>query len=326
MVHTSLVYLAAEALGQALAVPPVGHHLMPTSRMDKIKNMYAFEGFVYALDNCPSQQDMISDFQRMKSKGARNVITFDLCGDGKDTNFYGDVISAAGTAGLNAMPLVWTLLDDGQNFDDDVVPRIDAVTQAVINNPDPVLAVAMGDEPLYDDDFGSPDNLAKYIKRMKKAFSSAGLSDIPISISDMAYGWQNPSGDISNLVDTVDFFMINDFPYFAWDAEDGGSDTSWNDFIGDINYFEGIANGKPLLVTQTGWPENRNEFAPNSPKVVVSLEAEKGYWNLLDSHCEDFFKDKNIGWMWRSWDDSIDGWGVTKDGKDKWNFNARKTC
>ena len=120
--------------------------------------------------------------------------------------------------------------------------------------------------------------------------------------------------------------MINNFPYFAWDAEDGGSQTSWNDFANDISYFEGIANGKPLLVTQTGWPSNRDEFQPNSPNIVVSLDAEQGYWNLLDSHCEDFFREKNIGWMWRSWDDSIAGWGVTSNGQDKWDFYARSSC
>ena len=90
---------------------------------------------------------------------------------------------------------------------------------------------------------------------MKSAFNKAGAGDIPISISDMAYGWQS-AGDISSVADAVDFFMINNFPYFAWDAQDGGSDTSWNDFTKDISYFEDIANGKPLLVTQVCLPTN----------------------------------------------------------------------
>lgn len=137
----------------------------------------------------------------------------------------------------------------------------------MIANPGPVLAVALGDEviwfpsaaqpcfdnrsspqPLYDNDFGSPSELASYINQMKSAFESAG-ADIPVSISDMAYGWQS-AGDISSVAAAVDFFMINNFPYFAADAQDGGSETSWNDFTKDITYFEGIADGKPLLVTQ----------------------------------------------------------------------------
>ena len=72
---------------------------------------------------------------------------------------------------------------------------------------------------------------------------------MPISISELAYGWQI-TDDLQSLIDAVDFFMINSFPYFAFDAQDGGSETSWKDFVGDIEYYEGIAQGKPLLVTQ----------------------------------------------------------------------------
>lgn len=31
---------------------------------------------------------MTSDFKEMKSKGARTVITFDICGDAKSASFY----------------------------------------------------------------------------------------------------------------------------------------------------------------------------------------------------------------------------------------------
>ncbi|THH04711.1 hypothetical protein EW145_g5315 [Phellinidium pouzarii] len=312
----------------SLAVPSARSEAATQSRMDKLKSMFGFEGFVYALDNCPSSSQLVQDFKQMRTKGARNVITFDYCGNGDDASYYEDgylapeVIKAAGTAGLNIIPLVWTLVDSGQSFSTTTVPRINA---AVINSPGPVLAVALGDEPLYDNDFGSPGNLAKYIRQMKEAFANAGLSDVPVSISDMAYGWQSSKG-ISSVVDAVDFFMINNFPYFSSDAESGGSSTSWKDFTKDISYFESIAKGKPLLVTQTGWPSNKDEFAPNSKNVVVSVSSEEAYWNLLDSHCSDFFKAKNLGWMWRSWDDTIEGWGVTSNGKSKWNFSAKTTC
>ena len=176
-----------------------------------------------------------------------------------------------------------------------------------------------GDEPLYDHDAPSATNLAGHIKQMKRTFSSAGLHDMPVSISELAYGWQiTDKSDAQPLIDVLDFFMINSFPYFAFDAQSGGSDVSWKDFVGDLEYYEGIAKGKPLLVTQvwilniprnggkiindvnaypqTGWPSNRNTWSPNSPDVVVSVESEKGFWDLLDGHCEDFFKSKRIGW------------------------------
>jgi exo-beta-1,3-glucanase (GH17 family) len=106
-----------------------------------------------------------------------------------------------------------------------------------------------GDEPLYDNDAGSALKLAKYLSDMKADLAKAGLSDIPVSISEMAYGWQI-SSDFQSLIDELDFFMINTFPYFVQDAKEGGSDVSWADFTNDIKYYESIAQGKPLLVTQ----------------------------------------------------------------------------
>ena len=98
-----------------------------------------------------------------------------------------------------------------------------------------------GDEPLYDHDAPSATNLAGHIKQMKRTFSSAGLHDMPVSISELAYGWQiTDKSDAQPLIDVLDFFMINSFPYFAFDAQSGGSDVSWKDFVGDLEYYEGI--------------------------------------------------------------------------------------
>jgi len=205
------------------------------------------------------------------------------------------------------------------------VPRINAWVNAVIANPDPVLAVALGDEPLYDWDFGDPPTLASWIKQLRSTFSSHGLT-IPLSISDLAYGWQQ-AGDTSSVQSAVDFYMINNFPYFAQNAQFGNSASSWTNFQSDMNYFKGIAKGKPLLVTQTGWPSNENLYAPNSPDVVATVASETAYWKLLDGHCSDYFKTNNVGWMWRAWDDNLDGWGVKTTGQtDKWAWSGKTSC
>ena len=86
---------------------------------------------------------------------------------------------------------------------------------------------------------------------MRSNFTAAGL-DIPISISELAFGWQS-SGNITAISDSVDFFMINEFPYFAQNAQAGGSDSSWQNLLTDIDYFETLANGRPLLITQVSF-------------------------------------------------------------------------
>lgn len=75
-------------------------------RLEKIKSMYAWEGFVYDinvswcshrqlltivtlfLQQCPSLQEIEQDFLTMKAKGARNVITFEFCGTGEEAAYY----------------------------------------------------------------------------------------------------------------------------------------------------------------------------------------------------------------------------------------------
>jgi exo-beta-1,3-glucanase (GH17 family) len=180
----------------------------------------------------------------------------------------------------------------------------------------------MCDECLYDDDFNSPENLASTIYSIRSQFKAAGL-DIPISISDMAYGWQQAgqTSSSSPVAEAVDFFMANVFPYFSNTASWGGDQGAFDSFKSDISFFEGIANGRPILVTQTGWPSNEDEFSPNSGSVVASVGSEQAYWNLLDGHCGDFFKVKNIGWMWRDYNDEIEGWGVT-DANGNFKFNV----
>jgi hypothetical protein len=111
-----------------------------------------------------------------------------------------------------------------------------------------VIAVSVGDEPLYDWDFGDPDTLATYINSMKSTFASKKLS-IPVSISELAYGWQQ-AGDTSSVADAVDFFMINNFPYFSQNAQSGGDSSSWTNFQSDMSYYKSISQGKPLMVAQ----------------------------------------------------------------------------
>jgi len=299
------------------------------SRLDKIKSMYAFGGFVYSLESCKSSGQITSDFKSMAAHKARTVMTFGFCPSKDTTSDYENVIQAASDAGLDIILLVATLITDSNTLYGNVIPRSQHIAQAIINKPDNVLALALGDEPLYDNDFGSPGTLASHINSLKGQFKSANL-DVPISISDMAFGWQS-AGQVSSsssVAKAVDFFMVNTFPYFGQSASWGGNDGAFESFKKDISFFEGIAGGRPILVTQTGWPSNTAEFAPNSKSIVATVGSSQAYWNLLDSHCSDFFKAKNIGWIWRDWDETISGWGV-KDNSGNFKFSidgVKTTC
>lgn len=111
-------------------------------------------------------------------------------------------------------------------------------------------------KPLYDNDAGSPDALASYIVQMKENFREAGFTgelDIPVSISELAYGWQS-SGNITSVANAVDFFMANDIPYFGQTVRCGGDNLTWQNFLADMAYYASIADGRPILVTQVCTP------------------------------------------------------------------------
>src|ERR1700761_3052651 len=71
----------------------------------------------------------------------------------------------------------------------------------------------------------------------------------PVSLTDMAVGWQQ-AGDISSIANTVDFFLMNNFPYFAGNAGSGNSPQDLSNLKSDVAYFESISQGKPLLMAQ----------------------------------------------------------------------------
>jgi len=284
-------------------------------------NVYAFSGFVYNIDGCTSENTVKANFQDMVTTyKARIVITFGGC---DNNNYFSDLISIAGNLGLKIIPLVWFGYDGGDAWK----TRASVITKAVIANPGPVYGVAYGDEPLYDWAAGDPQTLANAINSMKTQFKNAGLN-IPVSISEMAYGYQQAmSSGAQSVIDAVDMAMINTFPYFAQDAHEGGSNYSWNDFTSDINWFKQHFSGKTLLVTQTGWPSDDSVWPPNSPNAVVSIQSEADYFNLLDTQCS-YFKTNNMGWMARMYDDNgLPGWGVKDfNDKPKFPFSPKLTC
>jgi len=284
--------------------------------------VYAFSGFVYNIDGCTPHDQVYNAFKDMVTTyKARIVITFGGC----DANgYFTDLINMAQSVNLKIIPLVWFGYDGGDQWKE----RANVIIKAVIANPKPVYGVAYGDEPLYDWAAGDPQTLADAIKSMQSQFKQAGLN-IPVSISEMAYGYQQAmSSGAQAVIDAVDMAMINTFPYFAQDAHEGGSSYSWNDFMNDMNWFKDHFNGKLLLVTQTGWPSDDSVWPPNSPDAVVSVQSEQDYFNLLDSKCSSYFKTNNVGWMARMYDDNgLPGWGVKDFNENpKFPFSPKLTC
>ncbi|KAJ1673224.1 glycoside hydrolase 3 protein, partial [Spiromyces aspiralis] len=93
----------------------------------------------------------------------------------------------------------------------------------------------------------------------------AGLESIPVSAAET---WPFYS---DQLIDAVDFIFVHIFPFWEGKTIDDATDT----IFGHIYDIEKIANGKRIIVGETGWPT----AGPNYDAAVPSIDNTRTYLN-----------------------------------------------
>ncbi|KDQ20406.1 glycoside hydrolase family 17 protein [Botryobasidium botryosum FD-172 SS1] len=286
---------------------------------------HGFLGFSYAVNACPSQAQMKSDFTRMrKDFNARYVRIYSAC----DTKgFYDQVVNAAYESNLGVFAMVWFGFDGGNEWK----TRQSALLSTIETNslaPYTIRSFDMGSETLFDHDV-SVKELAQQIKNVKAAVEKYG---IVVSTSDMQYSYVAPGNegapkDILSVVDQVHDHVL---PFFDQDAKDGSN--AWRSVLNSVDWFlQNTNNTKKIILTQTGWPSNTNVWKANSKTAVASVKSEQDYYSLIDSKCSELKKKGprgGIGWFWQIYEDSmLDGWGILgDDGKPKFKFAPITSC
>ena len=99
--------------------------------------------------------------------------------------------------------------------------RRDTLFGTLYSNPKAAFVtrgVQFGSEPLFDDVL-SPAQLAAQVVAAKSNLSSLG---IPITVSELAYGYQERGG-AQNVLDAIDYINIHMLPFFAATATTGRS-------------------------------------------------------------------------------------------------------
>ncbi|KAK3196413.1 hypothetical protein K4F52_000295 [Lecanicillium sp. MT-2017a] len=147
---------------------------------------------------------------------------------------------------------------------------------------DLVIGMSIGSEDLYRDsvtgrknDAGegnSPEAIVGFIKDFKDAFSSGPLSSVPVGHVDTWDAWTNST--IQSVIKAVDWVGVDEYPFY----ESGkGNDIKNAGTLFDRAYEAtiGAANGKPVWVTETGWPY----VGPDWDQAVASVENAKYYWD-----------------------------------------------
>ncbi|KAG6021218.1 hypothetical protein E4U41_002551 [Claviceps citrina] len=175
---------------------------------------------------------------------------------------------------------VWASGSD--NIDRELTALKKAVSTYGSKFTDLVIGISIGSEDLYRDSVtgrknkggigNSPDNIVKFINDFKKAFADSPLGKVPCGHVDTWDAWTNSS--VKAVIDAVDFVGVDEYPYY----ENGkGNDIKNSGRLFDhaFDITAAAVNGKPVWVTETGWPS----IGPNWDQAVSSVENAKYYWD-----------------------------------------------
>ncbi|KAK2630330.1 hypothetical protein QTJ16_001150 [Diplocarpon rosae] len=160
-----------------------------------------------------------------------------------------------------------------------------------------VNGISVGSEDMYrisktgleNDPLGvgaQPSEVVEYIKQVKSVISDAGLS-IPVGHVDTWDVWQN--GSNADVIAEADFLGMNTFPYFQTKEQNSISNGAklFNDAY-DITL--AAANGKPVLITETGWPVAGKTSGSSEP----SPENARSYYEAVG--CNQLFGNVETYW------------------------------
>ena len=180
------------------------------------------------------------------------------------TNAPSSAIQAAIDTDTSLLLGLWASAGDAV-FDNEIAALSSAVAQYGFAFTDRIIGISVGSEDLYR---SSPQGIAneagvgvgsativRYINQVKDLVSQTPLLQGKlVGHVDTWTAWVLPEN--AAVVAAVDWLGHNSFPYFEAtlpnSIEDGESV-----FFNALGATEGVGSGKPVWVTETGWPHGR---------------------------------------------------------------------
>lgn len=284
-------------------------------------NEYAFLGFSYEVSACQSLSQLQREFADIRNNfNGRYVRLYGGC---DREGFYDDVVTAAWANTLGVHALIWF----GFSGNNQWKTRRDTLFSTLHSNPKAKFVtrvVQFGSEPLFDQVL-SPAQLTAQVIAAKQALSDIG---IPVTVSDLAYSYRL-NGGAQDVLDAIDSINIHMLPFFAATSTTGSQ--AWGLVQNDLNFFIKNGNGKKMYFDENGWPSVQySGVRAQSDTAVASVNSERDYFGLLDSHCIDLktVVDGGVGWFAHIYSDEQEpGYGIySTSGKLKFPFAPRTQC
>ena len=162
---------------------------------------------------------------------------------------------------------------------------------------DLVIGISVGSEDLYrisptgiENMSGvgaGPDVISSYISQVRSAVTGTAASSKPIGHVDTWTAWVNGSNDA--VISASDFIGMDAYPYFQTTMTNPIED-GYSLFFDAYDQTVSAAGGKPVWVTETGWPVS----GPTENQAVPSTQNAKTYWDAVG--CGRLFGQVNTWW------------------------------
>ncbi|KAF1917862.1 glycoside hydrolase superfamily [Ampelomyces quisqualis] len=168
------------------------------------------------------------------------------------------------------------------NFDNEIIALKAAITQYGTAFTDLVEGISVGSEDLYritptgiENKSGAgaqPQELINYVQQTRNAIRGTPLEGKPIGHVDTWTVYVNATNN--DFISSLDFLGMDAYPYFQTTmANSVGSGGQL--FFDAYHQTVAAAQGKPVWITETGWPvsgETLNQAVPNSDNARIYWE------------------------------------------------------
>ena len=167
-----------------------------------------------------------------------------------------------------------------ESFNNEIVALKAAIAQYGTAFTDLVVGISVGSEDLYrisaegagGNPGTEPDVLVNYIKQTRDAIAGTPLSGAKLGHVDTWQVYVNASNNA--VTETLDWIGMDGYPYYEGAFANGignGADL----FFDAYNQTVAAAQGKPVWVTETGWPvsgETINQAVPSADNARIYWE------------------------------------------------------
>jgi glucan endo-1,3-beta-D-glucosidase len=249
-----------------------------------------YQGFNYGPTNTDSSAVVESDFEDLFTtaqtlvgiSGFTSARLYTMIQAGT-TNTPTEAIPAAITTKTTLLLGLWASAGS-TIIDNEIAALTAAIQQYGTNFTDLIAGISIGSEDLYRNSpigienlsgvGAQPADIVSYISQVRSAIANTPASGAPIGHVDTWTAWVNGSNDA--VISAVDWLGVDAYPYFQ-NTVSNAIDSGYTVFFEAYNATVGVAGGKPVWVTETGWAVS----GPTMNLAVASIPNAQTYWDQV---------------------------------------------